>query len=163
MKIRLAMKEDLPNMRKIFEHGRQIQLESGNLTQWEEGYPQDALILEDIENGAAHLCLNEENQIVALFSVFTEPDPTYKAIEGTWLNDEDYATIHRIASTGLVSGAGQQCIEWVQSRWDNVRIDTHQDNQQMKHILNKLDFEYCGIIYLANGDPRNAYHYEKNI
>ncbi len=161
MKIKLATKDDLKEMKKIFDYGRKIQLESGNPTQWAEDYPKVELILEDIAKEAAHLCLNENNEIVALFSVFTAPDPTYEKIEGAWLNSEAYATIHRIASSGKLSGVGQLCIEWVQKKYDNVRIDTHDKNQQMKHILKKLDFQYCGIIYLENGETRNAYHYEK--
>lgn len=161
MKIRRAKKDDLMKMREIFEYGRKVQLESGNLTQWAAGYPVDALILEDIKRKAAHLCLNDEDELLAVFSVFTDEDPTYREIEGAWLNNEPYATIHRIASSGRVSGAGQYCIEWVQDQYDNVRIDTHKENEQMKHILNKLDFEYCGVIYLENGETRNAYHYKK--
>lgn len=161
MKIRLAVKEDIPAMREVFEYGRQVQLETGNLNQWAPGYPSDELMLEDIKREAAHLCLNEQNEILAVFSVFTDPDPTYHEIDGKWLNDEPYATIHRIATSGKEKGVGQYCIQWVQERFDNVRIDTHEDNDPMKHILEKLGFDYCGIIYLENGDPRNAYHYAK--
>lgn len=160
MEIRLAGKDDLEQMREVFNYGRKVQLESGNLKQWEKGYPTDELILEDIKREAAYLCLNKANEISALFSVFTEDDPTYTEINGQWLNDEDYATIHRIASAGTVSGVGQYCIKWVKSQYDNIRIDTHEKNEEMKHILKKLGFEYCGVIYLKNGDPRNAYHYE---
>lgn len=162
MEIRLATKKDLDKMRGIFNYGRKAQLESGNPTQWRPGYPADDLILADIAQDAAHVCLNEQEEIVAVFSVFTEPDATYHKIDGAWLNDEPYATIHRIASNGQERGVGQCCIEWVQSKYANVRIDTHDNNQQMKHILKKLDFKYCGIIYLENGDARNAYHYSRN-
>lgn len=162
MKIRLAKKKDLSGMRAIFNYGRKVQLASGNPTQWALGYPSDALILEDITQEAAYVCLDDQEKIVAVFSVFTDPDPTYHQIDGTWLNDEPYATIHRIAANGKTEGIGQYCIEWVQSQYSNVRIDTHDNNQQMKHILNKLGFEYCGIIYLQNGDSRNAYHYSRN-
>lgn len=163
MKIILAAKKDLVEMRKVFDYGRKVQVESGNPTQWEIGYPSDQLIEEDIEKDAAYLCLDKDDKIVAVFSVFTEPDPTYYEIEGQWLNNESYATIHRISTNRLVRGAGQYCIEWVQNRYNNVRIDTHKNNQQMKHVIKKLGFKYCGVIYLENGDPRNAYHYEKIV
>ena len=159
MEIKVASKKDLIEMREVFDYGRNVQIKSGNLTQWKKGYPSDSLILEDIEKGAAHLCLSEEGEILALFSVFTEADPTYTEIEGQWLNNQKYATIHRIASTGKVRGIGQYCIQWVLSQYNNVRIDTHHENQQMKHILKKLGFKYCGIIYLDNGEARDAYHY----
>jgi RimJ/RimL family protein N-acetyltransferase len=41
----------------------------------------------------------------------------------------------------------------------NIRIDTHRDNTIMQHLLSKYGFQYCGIIYLANGDERLAYQY----
>lgn len=163
MRIQLAKEKDLSNMREVFDYGRKVQLETGNLTQWKEGYPSDELILEDMKKNAAHLCLSESDEILAVFSVFTDADPTYAEIEGEWLNDEDYAIIHRIAATGKVSGAGQYCIQWVMEKYGNVRIDTHHKNKQMKHILEKLGFEYCGIIYLENGDPRDAYQYYSNM
>lgn len=162
MQIRLATREDIPKMKEIFEYGRQVQIESGNKTQWKEGYPAESLIMEDIEKNAAHVCLDDLGELTAVFSVFTEADPTYFEIEGEWLNNEKYATIHRLASSGNVRGAGQFCIEWVQEKYDNVRIDTHEQNVQMKHVLRKLGFQYCGIIYLANGEARNAYQYVKS-
>lgn len=162
MEIRLATKKDLDKMREVFNHGRKVQLESGNSTQWRAGYPADDLILADVAQDAAYVCLNEQEKVVAVLSVFTEPDATYYKIDGAWLNDEPYATIHRIASNGQERGVGQRCIEWVQSKYANVRIDTHDNNQQMKHILKKLGFKYCGIIYLENGDARNAYHYSRS-
>lgn len=161
MKIRQATKKDLPQMKQIFCYGRKVQLESGNLTQWESDYPSEELILEDIAKDAAYLYLNEKNEIIATFSVFTDPDPTYLKIDGQWLNNKSYATIHRIASNGQKKGAGQDCIKWVQTQHKNIRIDTHDNNQQMKHILKKLGFKYCGIIYLENGDSRNAYQYSQ--
>ena len=42
-----------------------------------------------------------------------------------------------------------------------IRIDTHRDNCIMKHVLSKYGFKMCGVIYLENGDPRDAYHMAK--
>ncbi|MEY8291854.1 N-acetyltransferase [Carnobacteriaceae bacterium 52-44] len=162
MQIRKATKEDIPAMREIFNYGREVQLKTGNLNQWEAGYPADEVILEDIRQKAAHVCVDDKGNIIGVLSVFTDPDPTYKNIEGAWLNDKPYATIHRIATNGQVKGTGQYCIEWVQNQYDNVRIDTHENNEQMKYIVKKLGFEYCGVIYLANGDARNAYQFVRN-
>lgn len=161
MKIRKATIEDLPKMREIFNYGRELQIQTGNPNQWEEGYPSKNLMMEDMEKGAAHVCESDQGEIMAVLSVFTEPDPTYYEIEGQWLNDEPYTTIHRIATSGVVKGVGQYCLQWVQERSENVRIDTHKDNAPMKYVLEKLGFAYCGVIYLDNGDPRDAYHYTK--
>ena len=47
----------------------------------------------------------------------------------------------------------------LQENHKNVRIDTHADNASMKYILSKLGFEYTGVIYIENGEVRDAYHY----
>lgn len=161
MNIRLATPKDIPDMRKIFDIARAFQLERG-IIQWAEGYPSKELILEDIELNAAYVAMNKEDELVGVISVFTEPDPTYFEIEGQWLNEDSYATVHRIASNGKEKGLGQELLKWVQEDYSNIRIDTHTDNQPMKHILTKLGFKYTGVIYLANGDSRDAYHYVKN-
>lgn len=161
MQIRLATEKDIPKMREIFDYGREVQLQTGNLKQWAPGYPEKELILADMDEKAAHVCINDQDEIVAVLSVFTAPDPTYSEIEGSWLNDAPYVTIHRIATNGKEKGVGQYCLKWVQNQSDNVRIDTHKDNQPMKHVLTKLGFEYCGVIYLADGDARDAYHYAR--
>ena len=46
-----------------------------------------------------------------------------------------------------------KCFEMFQ----NLRIDTHRDNIPMQKVLKRNGFEYCGIIYLENGDERLAY------
>ncbi len=161
MDVRLATKDDTSKMQEIFTIGRRVQLASGNLNQWAEGYPSLELIMEDIAADAAYVAMDAEGEMIGVMSVFTEPDPTYEKIEGQWLNDKPYATIHRIATSGKIKGIGQDLIRWVQERHQDVRIDTHEDNQQMKYVVKKLGFEYCGVIYLENGDPRNAYHYNK--
>ena len=158
MEIKLATVSDIPALHELFDTGRQRQQNNG-FTQWGKGYPAETLILEDIEREAAYICLNDDGEMIGAISVFTDPDPTYFEIEGEWLNEEPYASVHRIVTNGQVKGLGQYLLRWVQWNHDNIRIDTHKQNGPMKYILNKLDFEYCGIIYLENNEARNAYHY----
>ena len=39
----------------------------------------------------------------------------------------------------------------------SIKIDTHEDNEAMRRSLIKNGFDYCGIIYLTDGNPRVAY------
>ncbi len=39
----------------------------------------------------------------------------------------------------------------------NIRIDTHQNNKRMQHLLEKNGFTYCGIILTEEQAPRLAY------
>lgn len=159
--IREAIREELPVVKKLIQLGRKRQIEAGNLNQWGPDYPSDKLLEKDFREGTIYLC-EYDGKVVGTFSLFTAPDPTYKEIvQGDWLNDEPYATVHRIATDGSVNGAGQYCLRWVQEQFDNVRIDTHEDNTAMRYILEKLGFQEVGIIYLTNGDERLAFHYAK--
>ena len=51
--------------------------------------------------------------------------------------------------------------DWVLGFTETIRIDTHRDNVIMHHILREYGFIYCGVIYLANGDARDAYQLSK--
>ena len=42
----------------------------------------------------------------------------------------------------------------------HLRIDTHENNKVMQHLILKNGFEKCGIIYVDDGSPRVAF--EKN-
>lgn len=160
MEIRLATSADLPMMKEIFEIGRNLQIQTGNVNQWEKGYPSESLLLEDISKAAAYVCV-KESEIIGTFSLFEEPISIYKQIDGSWISDEPYATIQRVASNGKVKGTGKYCIRWVQKRHHNIRISTHENNLPMRRLLQKLDFQYRGVIYWENGTSRNAYQYIK--
>lgn len=174
MRIRPTTNADIPAIMAIFEHGRQVQRATGNLNQWVDGHPRQALIEQDIEQGASYVCVVDEETVqqkpveletvIATFAAIEGEDPTYLQIEGgAWLNDAPYVTIHRISTNGAVKGAGQLCMEWVLERYDNVRIDTHHLNLPMIHVVEKFGFKYCGVIYIADGTARNAYHYVKEL
>ena len=97
----------------------------------------------------------EAGKITAVFYFAKENDPTYaKIYDGEWLNEEDYAVVHRIASAGTVKGAGSFCMKWAASQYENLKIDTHKDNYVMQNMLKKCGFTPCGTIYLENGEER---------
>lgn len=155
-----ASLEDLPQIIDILKKGRQLQIDSGNLNQWSASYPDPQLIQKDIQKGASYLYTSPEGEIWAVFCLMKEAEPTYSTIAGEWLNDTDpYVTIHRLATAQIRKGMGEKVLRWVIDHNPNVRIDTHEDNATMRHIIKKLGFKRCGVIYLENGDPRIAYQY----
>ena len=157
--IRLSTLNDLPALMALYDQGRQIMRESGNLRQWTGGYPSEELVREDIGRGHSYACLDGQGEAVGTFAFIPGKDPTYTYIyEGAWLDDvRPYATIHRLASRPEVHGVAAACLEWCFRRVPNLRADTHRDNRIMQHILLKHGFRYCGIIFLKNGDERLAY------
>ncbi len=89
-------------------------------------------------------------------------EETYKEILGAWLNDEPYAVIHRIASLGKGKNLLKAAIDFAFNKTNNIRIDTHEDNNIMRSLLKKLGFLYTGIIHLKDGDDRRAYQLIKS-
>ena len=77
-------------------------------------------------------------------------DPTYAKIDGAWLDNDAYVTIHRIAASGLVRHAARDCIRWALKHYGNVRADTHPNNKAMQHVLESSGFARCGLIQLLD-------------
>ena len=135
--------------------------QTGNPIQWGDGYPKEELIREDIAKGISYVA-EFDGRIETVFMYYKGEEPDYRVIEGgSWKNDEPYGVIHRIASRGEIKGAGSKCLQWGFEQCGNLRIDTHDDNIVMQHVLEKNGFERCGRIYLSDGSPRIAYQKSK--
>ncbi len=158
MRIRPSRPADLPALMRLYDHARQFMREHGNGGQWINGYPSEELIASEIAKGHSFACEDDEGEIVGTFCYIEGVDPTYLKIEdGQWLNDEPYATIHRMASSGKTKGVADACFQWSFRHCRNIRVDTHRDNLVMQNIAHKLGFTRCGIIHIADGSPRIAY------
>lgn len=164
MRIRKTRLEELEKVMEIYRCARDFMAQQGNPNQWGLGHPSKEMIEQDIELGKSYVCVEEED-IAAVFYFAVEEDPTYGRIDGgAWKNQRPYGVIHRIASCH--KGAGEFCVRWAMEQCDNIRMDTHKDNIPMQNLLGKCGFFYCGIIYLANGHERLAFHkvgYEKGL
>ena len=158
MIIRRAEKRDLVSILRVYETAREYMRQSGNPDQWGTDKPQRKLLEDDIKKGELFVGESDDGEIHFVFAFILGADPTYSYIEdGEWLSDEPYGTIHRIASDGTVSGVVKMAVEYCQKTIPNLRIDTHEKNKTMQHVVKKLGFTRCGIIYLEDGSPRIAY------
>ena len=158
---RIIRKADVPDLHAIMEvldAAKKIMRDSGNMGQWINGYPSEAVVLHDMAKGWGHV-VEDEGRITGYFAFMESPEPTYAEIfGGEWLEDTlPYHVIHRIGSFPEVHGVFSSIIQWCKSKDPNLRIDTHRDNHIMQHNILKHGFIYCGIIYLESGDERLAY------
>ncbi len=158
-RIRPARRDDLQAMLGIYAAARDFMARTGNPHQWgDDGYPSRELLEEDIALGRSYVMEGEDGAVHATFMFTPGPDPTYKVIEqGAWPDDGPYGVIHRVAGDGTVKGVLAAAVDFCRSRCPALRIDTHHDNTVMQGAIRKCGFTRCGIIYLANGDPRIAY------
>lgn len=156
--IREAKPSDISAIMLVMEAAKKIMRSSGNMHQWGDGYPSEAVIYSDMEKHGGFV-IEDEGCIVGYFAFLPSPDPTYSKIyDGAWLDDtQPYHVVHRIASYPEAHGIFSSIMNFCFSHDANIRIDTHKDNHIMQHNMIKHGFTYCGIIYLANRDERLAY------
>ena len=154
MYIRNANLNDLEKILVIYAKARAFMREHGNETQWQNNYPPEESLRENIRDGKLKLAMDGEN-IACVFYFAVEEEPTYAYIEGNWPDNEPYGVVHRVAS--VKKGGATFAIRWAMTQCRNLRIDTHDDNYPMQNLMKKLGFSYCGRIYVADGSPRRAY------
>ncbi len=164
MIIRKATYDDVSLLMDIFEAAKAIMRRSGNMHQWGSGYPSEEIIRRDIDAGVSYAVCNDDGKVIATMAFIPGPDPTYSVIyNGEWPDDREYYVIHRIAVAVPGGGLARKILDWAFRHTDTLRIDTHRDNCIMHHILQQYGFVRCGVILLANGDERDAYHLTKNL
>lgn len=157
MIIRQATFDDFPQISSIYSNARIFMREHGNSDQWGQSYPPASLTQSDIENASLYVAC-ENDCILCVFYFAVENDPTYAHIEnGNWQNDFPYGVVHRIASSHKVKGVARFCLNWAFEQCGNLKIDTHRNNIPMQNLLKSLNFKYCGVIHLENGDERIAF------
>ncbi len=159
LKIKNAVDADFERITEIYEYARKYMIQSGNPKQWGNSYPEADLIKSDIAKNVCRV-IYDESGIHGVFALFEGKDPTYAHIEnGSWLNNEPYVTVHRIAGDGEVHGIFHCAVNYCKSISRNIRIDTHADNLTMQRLIEKNGFVKCGTIYVSDGTPRIAYHW----
>ena len=157
MTIRPTTYADIEALMAIFALAR-AQMAADGPTQWGDEYPAREQLMSDIRRGVSYI-VEHNGQPCATFVFIIGEDPTYAHIEdGEWLdNTMPYGTIHRIASNGERRGIFNTVLHWCSAQCSNIRIDTHQDNKRMIHLIKKANFTHCGIIYTRDNSPRMAY------
>lgn len=166
---RKAETTDIDAMMAIIDEAKAL-LKADGSTQWQDGHPDKALLLEDIKKGFARV-LVVDGQVAGTATLMSTPDPCYAEIEGAWQDTEDpYATIHRIAISAkfrgmklskfffsnLISDAYAQGLH-------HMRIDTHEMNKRVQNLVAEFGFEYTGIIYVQDAVDGKRLAYELNM
>lgn len=160
--IRLASLKDVDELNEILLNARNYMHMNGNPTQWNGVYPDRDDIVEHINKKDMYV-IEIESRIQFAFVFKTDVEPTYKVIDGSWLNDEPYGVFHLVISRMEVKHLGDRMIEFGRQKVDNLRIDTHSNNVSMKKLVERNSFVFTGIIYVEDGTPRNAYQWSRNL
>lgn len=163
MKIRHSNNQDIEVIMTIIKQAQDY-FKSSGIDQWQNNYPNNQVIENDIRLNESYV-IEMDEKIVGTYVLSFRNEDTYNTIyDGTWLTNEKYAVVHRIAFDQSIKGKGysreilnmisSQCIE---QTIFSIKIDTHEDNLVMRNMLISNGFELCGTIFLRDGNKRLAY------
>ncbi len=164
LRLEVSKIENLKKIKAIYEDGRQA-LKKMNIDQWQDGYPKEPLIIEDIKKAISYSVFYQ-NDLVATVVFFIGIEEDYNKIDdGRWIsNSSIYGVIHRIAvkegfkGKNVASFIISKAVEMAKKEQvKSIRIDTHEDNIPMQKMLKKNNFIHCGLIHLKDGSPRWAF------
>lgn len=157
----LARTSHLPAIMTIIEQAK-ARMGAQHIDQWQDGYPNEEAIIKDIAQQQGHVFL-KERQVVAYAAIVSGEDPYYENIDGQWLTNGNYITVHRIAihNNFLHRGYADHIIHYAEKNAKtqgipSFRIDTHHDNLFMRNLIRNNGFTYCGIVQVRDGE-RLAY------
>ncbi|MDN3583534.1 GNAT family N-acetyltransferase [Mucilaginibacter flavus] len=130
--------------------------------QWQDGYPNPAVIKSDIEQGHGYVILNDKD-IIAYCAVIVNDEPAYADIKGQWLTNADFVVYHRVAVSEKYLGKGFSKVMLnfiddyaLQNNIYSVKADTNFDNAPMLALFQKMGYQYCGEVFFR-GSPRKAF------
>ena len=166
MNLRLSNEKDLNEIMNIINEAKKF-LENNKVDQWQNGYPNKEVILNDINKNESYVIENN-GEVVGTTALSFAGEKNYdKIYEGKWISNGPYAVIHRIAvskikglkniGTEILKKSEELCIA---NGINNIKIDTHEDNIPMQKLLLKNNYKYCGVIYLEDGSKRIAFEKE---
>jgi hypothetical protein len=130
--------------------------------QWQNGYPNQQTVYDDITNGYGYV-ITDNDIVIAYAAIIFGIEPAYNEIEGQWLTNGEYVAVHRVAALNAVKGQGVATKLFklledlsIEHNVFSIKVDTNFDNHPMLKILEKLEYSYCGEIFFG-GAPRKAY------
>ena len=163
MNLRLSNEKDLTEIMSIIDEAKKF-LKNNKVDQWQNGYPNKEVILNDINKNESYVIENNGEVIGTTALSFAGEKNYDKIYEGKWISNGPYAVIHRIAvskvkglkniGTEILKKSEELCIA---NGINNIKIDTHEDNIPMQKLLLKNNYKYCGVIYLEDGSKRIAF------
>ena len=164
-----AYEKHLDEIMNIYDCAREYMRANGNHIQWRDGYPSKEIILSDINK--KQCCIyKRDGKIAAVFSLDYNTEPRFSNLsEGSWLNDEAYVVVKRIAVADDMhkKGIAAECFSHALKHAAgknvfNIRLMTYKDNIAMLKAMEKFGFTYCGTIDMGDGYPRSAYQYNRS-
>lgn len=162
---RKAELKDIDEVMIAVEDARTLLKEQGN-GQWQDGYPDRNSFINDIHNQRLFVVLDKKNneKIVGCCALTYFEEDYSHLYEGEWKTDLPYMVMHRVAVKKDYRGLGYGKllfkifdIEAVKEGYHSLRIDTHENNGIMRHLIEQAGYIYCGKAILKPNKDRVVY------
>lgn len=158
---RKATLEDKEIIWKLLKQAIKRRKEDGS-NQWQDGYPNEAIVANDIKNEFGYVLLDQD-KIIGYSAVIINNEPEYEKIIGKWITYNDFVVVHRIviAEEYLGKGLSKIILKHIEdfalkNKIKSIKVDTNFDNFAMMKIFESLGYIYCGEVFFR-GSPRRAY------
>ncbi len=161
MKIRQAVNKDIPRIMEIINDAKEF-LKSQGIDQWQDGYPNEQVIENDILQNEFYVM--EDEEVVGCMALSFRGEDAYDVIEGQWLSKGKFGVIHRIAVDNKLKGKrlANQFLQFsekvaLELNINSIKIDTHPKNLSMQKWIKNNGFTECGTVYMRDNALRIAY------
>lgn len=158
---RKATLEDKEIIWNLLKQAIKRRKEDGS-NQWQDGYPNEAIVENDIKNEFGYVLLDKE-KVIGYSAVIINNEPEYEKIIGKWITNNDFVVVHRIviAEEYLGQGLSKTILKHIEdfalkNKINSIKVDTNFDNFAMIKIFESLGYIYCGEVFFR-GSPRRAY------
>ncbi len=160
LQIREVTPNDFERIDELYDQARIFMASQGNATQWVNGFPNSSTLIPAMEKHQAFVCYDDADNTVVAVYVLADDESAYTQDTVKWNSDQPYVVIHRLAAQPG-SGAGQFIFRHVMTNYAYIRVDTHENNKPMLHLMDKLGFKYTGTVFYdrPGGGTRVAYDY----
>jgi hypothetical protein len=146
-----ASKKDIPLIWVLIQDAIALRKKDGS-NQWQDGYPNEEVIKNDIKNGIGHVLL-DGSKIIGYVAILYNDEPAYKEIKGAWLTNDEFMVLHRIAISKnyLGTGMAQKIMEQFKIKHQEAlqHISTFKDKKFVKNYCPELTWTPENFLILT--------------
>ncbi len=161
---RLALKEDLQEISNMFKAAIKL-MESQGIHQWDEIYPNEAILYDDILKKQLYLCFLDNN-LASAFVLNNEFDKEYDSADWKYTNCK-YIIVHRLCVNPEIQnkGFGNKTVRLIENialknGFEAIRLDCFTGNPFAFKLYQKLGYAVKGYANFRKG---KFYLMEKSI
>jgi len=165
MTIRIGNIEDIIEIMNVIKNAVK-DMEVGGIHQWDDVYPSDDVILNDINENNIYVSINEAGMIQGIIVLNEHQDTAYEAIEWRY-NSGRQLIIHRLCIHPNYQGKGiaRMLIKFSENfgseqKYESIRLDAFIQNIRACRLYEQSGYDKRGIVTFRKGD---FYCYEKGL